>query len=629
MNSSQPQSVWSVCILARAAVLGAFLAALAGPAAAASNGLDVSVGSKLIFAAYGDTRPSFYPFGDQAKHLALTKAIQQFDSRNAGELDLVLVTGDLIFADVPGTDRDWKPAWEALANMRSGSHPLYVYPALGNHELLGLSDNTGDPDTDKLIRALWQWGGSSVSIQAERPLEPMVLAQMTHLSQLYPLLSRQLPSDLTEFDLRVLWIQLASDAVGRLPEPDRQALEKARRDARMQLRLALVKGTRVDVLARNLASGQPRTILETLHAVDEAAKAANPSSPLALLARDAMARLGDPATPEFKLLARALQPTLSHLKALQALTFQTSGEEHERRWLQEVSAAPDKAAVKSWGTFREHLLKKLGSYLQDTTSLAGQPTLTPGWTGPTWYYTDRLIPGGGGKAVRFIAANSNLSTIVSTPNTPAALDQEAFLVEAIRSAGGPVVLFDHHPPVSIGSHGGSFNPMTDLISAFREMLYKRVFPKLSAEEQKRIWTIITGHDHDYERMVDRTRGTALLVSGGGGVPLKTKRLPPDQIGAYLTRAGQIMGATLDSHPIWYKPYNFIACEVTPGKMEFRVYGLCEPGSHTMDDPDFQRQLPSAIDAELADDSKLIDHFTIQEDAAGTRTVTDASAAGCQ
>ncbi|MBI3891937.1 MAG: hypothetical protein HY303_10460, partial [Candidatus Wallbacteria bacterium] len=69
MNSSRPHSAWSVRILARAAVLGAFLASLAGPAGAASNGLDVNVGSKLIFAAYGDTRPSFYPFGDQAKHL--------------------------------------------------------------------------------------------------------------------------------------------------------------------------------------------------------------------------------------------------------------------------------------------------------------------------------------------------------------------------------------------------------------------------------------------------------------------------------------------------------------------------------------------------------------------------------
>ncbi|MBI4871109.1 MAG: hypothetical protein HY814_06040 [Candidatus Riflebacteria bacterium] len=591
------------------------------PVAAAQPGSMPDSGQRLLFVAYGDTRPNLYPFGKQEKHQALTRAILRYDAFHKGEVDAVLVSGDYIFADVPLTDRDWNAAHAALANFRSGPRPLLLYPTLGNHELVTLSDHVDDDKTRQMVDALWRWGGSPVAVAANGPLLPVVLAQETHLAELHPWLSRHFPSDITANDCRVLWNQLASDAVGRLPDADREGLEKARRSARILVRLAAVRGDTPAALAAELASRPSRTLLESLHAALQLVAQGASEAASTRLGRAALARLGDPSTPEFQLLHRNLGPVFDHLKGLRALA-QQAGSKHEKTWLTELQGAPDRAFVKNWAVFKKHLLDPYKSSVLETTSLARVPGLGAGGVGPSWYYTDRPLPGAGDRSVRFIVLNSNLATISNAPGLPPVLAQEDFLADAIRSASGPVVVMAHHSPVSVGPHGGLLDPENDLISAWREMVYRRVFPRLTVQEQHRVWAFIAGHDHDLQRLIDRARGTVLLVSGGGGVPLKEKGVPADRVPAYLEQAGRLMDTTLDPHPMRDLAYHFVACEVTPGKMEFRTFGLREPAGKTMDDPDFVRELPAVIEAQLADDSKLLDHFVIRELPDGTRVIEE-------
>ena len=587
----------------------------------ASSGLAIEPGRKLVFVAYGDTRPNLYPFGKQRKHLALTRAIRQYDAARQGEVDAVLVSGDLIFADVPWTDRDWAPSYEAMAVLRERPHPLLLYPALGNHELLTLSDQADDDKVREMVGALWRWGGSEIQIEAALPLRPVVLAQMTHLADLAPLLARQLPAGFQANDFRVLWNQMSSDAVDRLTEDSREALARAARNARVAVRLAVLRGRGAAALAAELAGREPELALERVHSVVTMTREVGLDPAVARLAAEALGLLADPSSLAGRLLHASLGTVFEHLAALRALATQAGGE-HERRWLQEVAADSRAAFGKSWIVMKEHYADRLPESLLRASSLAALPHDRPGFVGPSWYYTDRAIPGVEGRAVRFVTLNSNLATVASGPGTEPLLDQEAFLAEAIRSATGPVVLLAHHAPVSVGPHGGAFDPAGDLISALREMVYRRVFPRLSAEEQRRVWTIICGHDHDIQRLVDVDRGTAILVSGGGGVPLKDKRVPLAETPAYLARCGQLMGTTIGPEPRLAKAYSFLACDVTPGRMEFRIFGVVEPAGSTMDDPELERALPGAVAGQLADDGKLLDHFVIRERSDGSRVVED-------
>ncbi|MBI4869846.1 MAG: hypothetical protein HY816_23135 [Candidatus Wallbacteria bacterium] len=595
--------------------------------ASAQAGLESPVGNRLIFVAYGDTRPNFYPFGGQAKHQALTDAIKRHDAHLANEVDLVLNTGDLIFADVPLTDRDWKPAWKALANLRAGAHPLFVYPALGNHELLTLSGGSGGSEEDEMVRAIWRWGGEDDPGKGTSELLDVgLLAQLGWLGELPPSMADELDVKASPEDLRALWVQLTADVAERLPEADRQSLATAGRSTRVAVRTAALRNAGSEELAGRIAQSSPREILEVLHTVDDLGERASDATH-ARLAREALARLGDPSTPQFAQARERLKPAVRHLRALLSMHRQVSGAQHDQRWLTELFESPAGSASKSWKVFREKLLEKLGPYLKTSTSLAALPVDDDGFTGPSWYYTDRRLPGGAG-AVRFIACNSSLAPVKRlAPGKSAVLDQEAFLVDAIKTHDGPIVIFEHHPPVSIGKHGGKLEATKDLISGFRDLVYGRVFSKLSAAEQRRVWALIGGHDHDYQRIVDGGRGTAIVVSGGGGVPLRDRGQTGAELGAYLARVGEQMGTTLDPDPVWRRAYNFVSCEASPGKMEFRVYGLCESGQ-TMDDAEFERRLPAALDAQLVVDSRLVDHFVIREAASGARIVESLPTAGC-
>ncbi len=629
------------------------LAAASLPAAppSASSGLAIEPGRRLVFVAYGDTRPNLYPFGKQRKHRALTQAIRQYDAARQGEVDAVLVSGDLIFADVPWTDRDWAPAYEAMAVLRERPHPLLLYPALGNHELLTLSDQADDDKVREMVGALWRWGGSEAQLEATLPLRPVVLAQMTHLAELAPagqasagqgpagqasaelasagqatagqasLLARQLPAGFQANDFRVLWNQMSSEVVDRLPEGARESLARAARNARVAVRLAALRGRSPASLAAELAGREPDMALERVHSVVNMTRETGLDPAVARLAAEALGLLADPSSPAGRLLHASLGTVFEHLAALRALATQAGGE-HERLWLGEVAADSRAAFGKSWTVMKEHYAGRLPESLLRASSLAALPHDRPGFVGPSWYYTDRAMPGVEGRAVRFVTLNSNLATVASGPGTEPLLDQEAFLADAIRSATGPVVLLAHHAPVSIGPHGGAFDPAGDLISALREMVYRRVFPRLSAEEQRRVWTLICGHDHDLQRLVDVDRGTAILVSGGGGVPLKDQRVPPAETPAYLARCGQLMGTTLGPEPRLAKAYSFLACDVTPGRMEFRVFGVVEPAGGTMDDSELERALPGAVAGQLADDGKLLEHFVIRERPDGSRVIED-------
>ncbi len=590
-------------------------------------GADIDTGSKLIFVAYGDTRPNRWPFGKQSKHQDIAKAIRSYDGHTGGEVDAVLITGDLIFADVPFTSKDWKPAWKALARLRSGDHPLAVYPTLGNHELLAMKQLEAGPLATAGIRTLAEeilrWGADDAAL-AQSPLQPILLTQMTHLAELHPHLASLLPQGADRAYLRQLWIQMSDDVVNRLSAGEREELEQTRHDARVMLNSAARKKTKPQELARGLTALPGRIVLEALKAVHDEVDAAE--KPVSDLAQAALDHITDVTTTEYASLKGQLGPVLDHLLALQALARE-AGPLHGSRWLKELAENPTAAPQKSWRIFKKNLLDKLGSYLKDTTSLAGLPINTRSFTGPSWYYTDLRIPGTD-TSVRFIACNSNLASMVEPGELALDLDQRAFLVEAIKSHDGPVVLFEHHPPVSVGSHGGQFNKSGDLISGFRELLYESVFSELSPAEQSRIWAIIGGHDHDYQRVVDAGRGTAIVVSGGGGVPLRDSHMNPEQGSKYLTQVEAQMGTTLQKEFVWSKAYGFVACEVTADRMEFRVYGLCEPADETLDDPEFTRLLPESLQAQLGDSSKLVDRFVIRQGEGGQRTVESLPTAGC-
>lgn len=74
-----------------------------------------------------------------------------------------------------------------------------------------------------------------------------------------------------------------------------------------------------------------------------------------------------------------------------------------------------------------------------------------------------------------------------------------------------VIIFGHHPPLTSGARGGN-------------RAFQRFF--VPVLQRHRVDLILTGHDHHYERIGPLTGGMHLIVSGGGGAPLKTTGYGP-------------------------------------------------------------------------------------------------------
>jgi 3',5'-cyclic AMP phosphodiesterase CpdA len=128
---------------------------------------------------------------------------------------------------------------------------------------------------------------------------------------------------------------------------------------------------------------------------------------------------------------------------------------------------------------------------------------------------------------------------------------ERALAEAVKREMF-IVMATHKPPYSSGSHG-SYAPMREVI----DDLGLRFGVEL----------VVSGHDHNYERVKDRD-GMTLVVTGGGGAPIHpvdpqdfsaAVRTEPhyvvvdvDETGLAM-RAVNIAGETFDSHLITPNP----------------------------------------------------------------------------
>lgn len=108
----------------------------------------------------------------------------------------------------------------------------------------------------------------------------------------------------------------------------------------------------------------------------------------------------------------------------------------------------------------------------------------PGGSGRTWYSFDH-------GDVHFVALDTN----DIGPAQAAWLDADLAATEREW-----IVVYGHHPPYSSGEHGSS----TAFRTTFGPIL-----------EKHRVDLVLSGHDHDYERIAPQN-GVHYLVTGGGG-----------------------------------------------------------------------------------------------------------------
>lgn len=529
-------------------------------AAAPHPGLAAGSGERLLLFAYGDTRPNFWPFGGQKKHRTITEAMVALDEAEGSEVDGVLVSGDYIFADVPLTDKDWKPAWEAMEVLSQAAHPLPVRPVQGNHELhavKGLDDD--DPDAP-LARAILQWGSGILPRSHGTGFDPVVLAGLMRLADPralavmadLELIPADMAKDLSAARMGELEDQLEDEMVERLTPSDRDRLSRWRR--------------KIDHLIDILRRSHPRS-----------------TAPGELMER-----------------------TAAHLRALYKLA-RRGNKGAAPEWLEHTRLAGDGGIGKSWRLFTDRLIRRFGPSMVAGTSLEG---VDPGAsTGPSWYRFDHPIPGSS-RSLRVIGLNTNLSHVAGRGGDH---DPLAFLVSAVKEHDGPILLFGHHPVVTAGHHGESWERSEEtLIAETRRMIFVTLRAKVSPAEFDRIWAFIAGHDHDYERFVDQDAGRVFMVAGGGGVPLRNRGVPEADIPRMLRATGSKMGAKFDPRAVWRKAYHFVAVEVGPGSMSLKVYGLVEPLDDPLTDEELADRLTPAVLAQREDPSTLVDHLILRQ-----------------
>lgn len=113
--------------------------------------------------------------------------------------------------------------------------------------------------------------------------------------------------------------------------------------------------------------------------------------------------------------------------------------------------------------------------------------------------------------IKFIALNSSL---------PDDEEQFQWFLAELKQFRGPKIIFEHYPPYSIGHHG-----CTDLLnSKSKAARFRDRYTKVFNNASHNIILVISGHDHNYQRIVktDRTGVVQLpiyIVSGGGGADL--------------------------------------------------------------------------------------------------------------
>ncbi|MCF6148168.1 MAG: hypothetical protein E3K37_05870 [Candidatus Kuenenia sp.] len=182
--------------------------------------------------------------------------------------------------------------------------------------------------------------------------------------------------------------------------------------------------------------------------------------------------------------------------------------------------------------FMDRLPTKYSSYLKEIFKNTAQYQ--------SWY---SFVKETDGHKIKFIALNSSL------PNDK---EQYQWFLRELEEFSGPKIICTHYPPYTIGFHG-CFDILeeTSLLARFRNR-YAKVFN----EPSHNIIMVISGHDHNYQRICKTDAKGNLqfpiyVVSGGGGAKLSGRggcditQIPLDDFGcAVFETAYQFLDVTV-------------------------------------------------------------------------------------
>jgi hypothetical protein len=141
-----------------------------------------------------------------------------------------------------------------------------------------------------------------------------------------------------------------------------------------------------------------------------------------------------------------------------------------------------------------------------------------------------------------------------------------WMVARVKEHKGPVFVFLHHPPFSVGFHRGEWQA-DSVLSLRRERM-------MVALHEAGIGVLAAGHEHAYERVLFTWPDAVLLylVTGGGGGPLHA--IPPQAQSARMFSQYKVAGSTVDPKNVVAGSFNhFIQVRMWFGGGELNTYGV--------------------------------------------------------
>ncbi len=145
----------------------------------------------------------------------------------------------------------------------------------------------------------------------------------------------------------------------------------------------------------------------------------------------------------------------------------------------------------------------------------------------------------------FVALDTNNDYAPGSP-------QFLFLESTLEAWKGrfPIIVFLHHPPFSGGKHGGTEKVQKDLVPLF---------------ERFGVDLVLSGHDHNYQR-IGPINDVLYLVTGGGGGPLYAVNPLPETRFSQVVYHYVTLKITKDRVRGWMKNHEGAECdrfEITP------------------------------------------------------------------